>query len=593
MLLKRFFISMLGSLAAIWISAMLIIVLCMMFAISSIVSFSKTETTKIHHHSILCLDLNGPIDETVEMPTFMQIVNGEMNSATTLSSIVDAIAAAKTDSKIEGLYIKANGSVAGMATRQAVRQAVESFRESGKWVVAYGDSYSQGDYYIATAADEVFLNPVGEIGLEGLATGIPFFKGLLDKLGVEMQVVKVGTFKSAVEPFLLDHMSEANRLQTSVYLDGLWSQYTEAVAKSRGISVEQLNQMADSLATVAEAVKMVDLKLVDGLKYTDEITDYLKDKTGREHKDDLRLIGVSQYLSTDVEIPHREKAKKKIAVYYAAGDITTSDREGIASDRVVPDILDLADDDDIKAMVLRVNSGGGSAFASEQIWHALEVFKSKGKKLYVSMGDYAASGGYYISCGADKIYAQPTTLTGSIGIFGMIPCFNGLLTNHMGVNIDFVTTNANGAQPNSFEPMSPFVRQKMQSTVNQGYELFTSRCAEGRHMTQDSIKAIAEGRVWDGTSALHIGLVDKLGSLDDAIADLAAEMGYSKYQVVDYPSREANFMEILNSIAGYSDYARVRALREELGQAYPLYQDIRRLQTLDPIQARMERTVIF
>ena len=252
MLLKRFFISMLGSLAAIWISAMLIIVLCMMFAISSIVSFSKTETTKIHHHSILCLDLNGPIDETVEMPTFMQIVNGEMNSTSTLSSIVDAIAAAKTDSKIEGLYIKANGAVAGMATRQAIRQAVESFRESGKWVVAYGDSYSQGDYYIATAADEVFLNPVGEIGLEGLATGIPFFKGLLDKLGVEMQVVKVGTFKSAVEPFLLDHMSEANRLQTSVYLDGLWSQYTEAVAKSRGISIEQ---HCKNSRTTAEALR--------------------------------------------------------------------------------------------------------------------------------------------------------------------------------------------------------------------------------------------------------------------------------------------------------------------------------------------------
>lgn len=593
MLLKRFFISMLGSLAAIWISAMLIIVLSMMFAISSIVSFSKSEPVTVHDHSILCLDLNGQIEETLEMPTFMQVVNGEMGSSTTLTSIVDAIEAAKDDKHIEGLYIKANGALAGMATRQAIRQAVEDFRKSGKWVVAYGDSYSQGDYYIATAADEVFLNPVGEIGLQGMASGIPFLKGLLDKLGVEMQVVKVGTFKSAVEPFILDHMSEANRLQTSVYLDGLWSQYTEAVSKSRGISVEKLNQMADSLATVAEAVKMVDLKLVDGLKYTDEITDYLKGKTGREKKDDLRLVGIGEYLSTDVDIPHREKSKNKIAVYYAAGDITTSDREGIASDRVVPDILDLADDDDIKAMVLRVNSGGGSAFASEQIWHALEVFKSKGKKLYVSMGDYAASGGYYISCGADKIYAQPTTLTGSIGIFGMIPCFNGLLTNHLGVNIDFVTTNANSAQPNSFEPMTPFVREKMQATVNQGYELFTSRCAEGRHMPQDSIKAIAEGRVWDGTSALRIGLVDKLGSLENAIADLAADMGYSKYQIIDYPSREANFMEILSSIAGYSDYARTRALREELGHAYPIYQDIRRLQTLDPIQARMERTVVF
>lgn len=592
MLLKRFFISMLGSLAAIWISAMLLVLLGMMFAISSIVSFSKTETVKVRDNSILCLNLSGTIAEVPEVPSFMEVVEGNMNQVT-LTSIVDAISAAKNDSKIAGLYIKANGGSAGFATRQAIRQAINDFKESGKWVVAYGDSYGQGDYYVATAADEVFINPVGEIGLQGLASGVPFFKGLLDKIGVEVQVVKVGTFKSAVEPFILDHMSEANRLQTSVYLSGLWGVMVDAIAKSRKLEVSAINQFTDSLATFTDAKELVDLHFVDGLKYTDEITDYLKEKTGRDHDDDLQLIGITDYLNTGVEIPNRKKSKNKIAVYYAAGDITVSDREGIASERVVPDILSLADDDDIQAMVFRVNSGGGSAFASEQIWRALQVFKSKGKKLYVSMGDYAASGGYYISCGADKIYAQSTTLTGSIGIFGMIPCAKQLITEKLGVNIDFVTTNANAAQPNLVEPMSPFVREKMQNMVNRGYELFTTRCAEGRHMSQDSIKSIAEGRVWDGSSALKIGLVDELGSLGDAVAALAGEMGYKKYQVVDYPSTEASFMQILSSLTSYSDYARAEAIRQELGQVYPLYREIKNLSEMDPVQARMEFTLLY
>lgn len=592
MLLKRFFISMLGSLAAIWISAMLLVLLFMMFAISSIVNFSKSETVKVRDNSILCLNLSGNIDETVSIPSFADVIEGNM-SQVTLTSIVDAIAAAKSDSRIVGLYIKAEGASAGMATREAIRQAVVYFKTSGKWVIAYGDDFGQGDYYIATAADEVYLNPVGEIGLQGLASGVPFFKGLLDKVGVEMQVVKVGTFKSAVEPFILDHMSEANRLQTSVYLNGLWGVVTEAIAESRSISVDSLNVLTDSLMTFADAKTLVDLKLIDGLKYTDEISDYLKEKTGRSHDDKLRLVGISDYLESDPDVPNRANSKNVIAVYYAAGDITTSDREGIASDRVVPDILKLAADKDVKAMVLRVNSGGGSAFASEQIWHALEVFKSKGKKLYVSMGDYAASGGYYISCGADKIYAQPTTLTGSIGIFGMIPCFNELMTDKLGVNIDYVTTNTYAAQPNSFYPMPEYVKGKMQKMVERGYELFTMRCAEGRNMSQDSIKAIAEGRVWDGASALKIGLVDQLGSLGDAVADLASEMGYKKYQIVDYPNTEINFLEILGSITSYADYARTNALKSELGAAYPIYHQLKTLRQMDPLQARMEYVVVF
>lgn len=589
MLLKRFFISMLGSLAAIWISAMLLILLGMTFAIGSIISFAGKETAEVKENSILRLDLSGVITEQQQKPDLATLLRQE-SMPQTLGNIVDAIAAAKDDKNIEGLYIRCNGAATGLASFEAIRNAVADFRASGKWTVAYADGYTQGDYYVASAAEEVYLNPVGEVAFQGLATGIPFMKGLLDKVGVEMQVVKVGTFKSAVEPFILDHMSEANRLQTHVYLDNMWGKMTEAIASSRKIDQATLNTYADSLATVTDAVNLVDMKMVDGLKYVDEMRDYLKGLCNVDKDDDLNIVSVGEYMQTSPEVPNTKSSKNKIAVYYASGDITISDDEGIASDRVVPDILDLAEDDDIQALVLRVNSGGGSAYASEQIWHALEVFKSKGKKFYVSMGDYAASGGYYISSGADKIFAQPLTLTGSIGIFGMIPCFNGLVTDKLGVNIDYVATNANGAQPNSFYPMTPFVREKMQKMVERGYELFTSRCAEGRHLTQDSIKAIAEGRVWDGVTAHKIGLVDELGSLQDAVAALAKQMEYKKYEVVTYPNAKTDFWEMLSA---FNSQMRVKALKEELGQAYPLYMQVKNLKDLDPLQARMEYQVIF
>lgn len=589
MLLKRFFISMLGSLAAIWISAMLLILLGMTFAIGSIISFAGKETAEVKKNSILRLDLSGVIAEQQQKPDIATLLRHE-SMPQTLGNIVDALAAAKNDKNIEGLYIRCNGAATGLASFEAIRNAVADFRASGKWTVAYADGYTQSDYYVATAAEEVYLNPVGEIAFQGLATGIPFMKGLLDKVGVEMQVVKVGTFKSAVEPFLLDHMSEANRLQTHVYLDNMWGKMTGAIAESRKLEQATLNTYADSLATVTDAANLIDMKMIDGLKYVDEMRDYLKELCNVEKDDDLNIISVGEYMQTSPEVPNTESNKNKIAVYYASGDITVSDSEGIASDRVVPDILDLAEDEDIKALVLRVNSGGGSAYASEQIWHALEVFKSKGKKFYVSMGDYAASGGYYISSGADKIFAQPLTLTGSIGIFGMIPCFNGLVTDKLGVNIDYVTTNANGAQPNSFYPMTPFVREKMQRMVERGYELFTSRCAEGRHLTQDSIKSIAEGRVWDGVTAHQIGLVDELGSLQDAIAALAKQMEYKKYEVVTYPDAKTDFWEMLSA---FNSQMRVKALKEELGQAYPLYMQVKNLKDLDPLQARMEYQIIF
>lgn len=587
-MLKRFFISMLGSLAAIWISMMLLIVLGMLFAIGSVVNSlsGKSSLTKVEQNSILCLRLDNVIEERVTTPNLYDIIN-ERPQPQALSDIVDALVTAKDDDNIEGLYIACEGAPLQIATSEAVREAIRDFGESGKWVVAYSDNYTQGDYYVASAADEVYLNPVGSIDIHGLVSGIPFFKGLLDKVGVEMQIVKVGTFKSAVEPFTQTHMSEANRLQTHVFLDNIWKNMTASIHESRGISVDSLNMIADSMMTMAAPERLVELKLVDNLKYRNEMSDYLKEKIGIDIDDDLPLVTIAEYLSSGVETPHSKSQKNKIAVYYACGDITECDKEGIASDRVVPDILKLADDDDIEAMVLRVNSGGGSAFASEQIWHALEVFKSKGKTLYVSMGDYAASGGYYISCGAEKIFAQPLTLTGSIGIFGMIPCFKELVNDKLGVNIDYVSTNM--LLPTTFEPLTPFQREKLQGEVNRGYELFTSRCAEGRHMSQDSIKAIAEGRVWDGMTALKIGLVDELGSLQDAIEALAEAKGYKKYEVKNYPNPKSSFWDVISEL---NSQMRVDALKSEMGQYYPIYNNIKKVKEMAPVQARMEQIVI-
>jgi len=590
-MLKRYFISMLGSLTAIWISVMLVVLLTMLFAIGSLVNSvtSGKPMVKVEKNSILCLRLNQAIVDRQSTPNFYDIIN-ERPQPQSLTDITSALAAAKDDDNIEGLYIACEGTTANIATREAVREAINDFRSSGKWVIAYSDNFTQGDYYVASAADEIYLNPVGGLELRGLASGIPFFKGLLDKLGVEMQVVKVGTFKSAVEPYTMTSMSEANRLQTHVFLDNIWNNVATSICEARGIELQKLNEMTDSLSTLSAAENLVEMNLVDALKYRNEMTDHLKSLTDKNEDDDLSLVSVSDYISSGVKLPHEKTDKNKIAVYFASGDITENGREGIASERVVPDILELADDDDIEAMVFRVNSGGGSAFASEQIWHALEVFKEKGKTLYVSMGDYAASGGYYISCGANKIFAQPLTLTGSIGIFGMIPCAKELFNNKLGVNVDFVNTNANSAAANIFEPLTPFQREKLQGEVNRGYELFTARCAEGRHMSQDSIKAIAEGRVWDGMTASKIGLVDELGTLDDAIESLADEMGYSTYQVVTYPNPKNSFWDILSQL---NSQMQVEAAKAEMGEFYPIYNHVKAIREMAPVQARMNDIVVF
>lgn len=378
-------------------------------------------------------------------------------------------------------------------------------------------------------------------------------------------------------------MSDANKEMTQSFLNNLWGNIATTIAENRNVKVETVNHWADSLAVFDSAEKLVETKMVDELKYINEIEDKLKELTNKKKDSKLNLIDYATY-NTLVETPYEESAENKIAIYYACGDITDDGDNGISAKKVVPDILKLADNDEIDALVLRVNSGGGSAFASEQIWHALEVFKSKGKTFYVSMGDFAASGGYYISCGAEKIYAEPSTLTGSIGIFGMLPCAKQLFNEKLGVNFGIVTTNANSAFPALVEPATPFQAQRLQSSINRGYELFTSRCAEGRHISQDSIKAIGEGRVWDGKTAKNIGLVDELGSLQETVDALAKQLDFDNYQVVVYPDIEKTFWDI---VAELPTQVKARTLQEELGAYYPVYQELKRIEALDPIQARM------
>lgn len=584
-MLKNFFISMLGAIAGFWISLMLFMVSCMILLAGSLATSlvnSEVNSAEIKDNSILRISFDANIEERGGSLSFEEVLQ-DVPAPMTLENILRAISAAKEDKHIAGIYLDCKGGSGGIATMQAIQKALADFQKSGKWVCAYSDNYTQGNYYIASGAKYLYLNPVGSVDVRGLGSQIPFFKNLLDKLGVKMQIFKVGTYKSAVEPFILTEMSPASREMTDYFLKKIWNNMSTTIAQNRKVPVATVNQWADSLSVFNAPETYVKAKMVDKLLYANELTDHLKKITKTKKDDDLNFIDYNVYLAS-AKVPHEKSNKNKIAVLYACGDIVDTGDEGISAEKMVPEILDLAEDDDIKAMVLRVNSGGGSAFASEQIWHALEVFKQNGKTLYVSMGDYAASGGYYISCGADRIFAEPSTLTGSIGIFGMIPDIQGLLNDKIGINLSTVTTNANGDFPTITKAVTPYQTAKMQETIARGYDLFTKRCAQGRNIPQDSIKAIGEGRVWDGVTAKRIGLVDNLGGLQTAIRSLAKKMKYDNYQVVTYPNVEKNFWDML---AEMPMQAKTAAMKDELGTFYPVYLEMKRLEGFNPIQARM------
>lgn len=590
-MMKRFISALLGSLAAIWISVILLFFLLILF-IAAIISnsfSSQTIALSFKDKSILHIELNGELVERPTQPDMMSELYGTTPVTIHLNNIINSIAAASEDDKIKGIYIDCKGSIGGLAQRHEITEALERFKSSGKWIVAYADSYTQSDYYIASIADELYLNPVGMVDIHGLSATTMFYKGLLDKAGIEMQIIKVGTFKSAVEPFILTRASEANRLQQRVFLDNIWDCVGNSIASARGVTFDDVNYWADSLLMTFSPDEYLDNSVVDALKYRHDVEELLKTKVGLDSDDDLRLITPDNYVQI-ADIPHAKRNKNRIAVLYAVGDIVDNGNGGIVASQLVPQILKLKENDKIGGLILRVNSGGGSAFASEQIWEALEQFKSTDRPFYVSMSDYAASGGYYISSGADVIYAEPVTLTGSIGIFGMIPCVKELMNDKLGVTTDNVSTNANGDFPTLMEPMTPFQRESMQREINRGYETFVSRCAQGRHVPVDSIKAVAEGRVWDGVSALEIGLVDRLGSLTDAIEAMADQLDYGDdYCVIEYPNPQPTFWE---AVSGTEVKLKDRMLRESLGESYRIYRNIEQIKHAAPVQCRMEDITI-
>lgn len=585
--MKQFFMSFLGTVAGIFVSGFLISIGLFILTVLAIVSSATHSEYSVKDKSILYLDLSR---EIVEQPASLDIMAKLTNdgpSADVLYNIIDAIDAAADDDRIKGIFIDANGSSAGTAQRKAIIDALRRFKKSGKWIYSYGDVYSQGDYYIAaSASDSLYINPLASVDIHGLGGRMMFFKNLLDKIGVEMQVVKVGTYKSAVEPFILTEPSAASIEQQQLYLGNLWKDIRASIAKGRKVSADSVNAWANSFSFTFDATQLIRKRIADASAYRHEFIDKLKELTDIDKDDDLRLVTPAQYVTSK---PHKSH-KTTIAVLYASGDITESGKDGIASDRLVPEILELAENDDIDGLILRVNSGGGSAFASEQIWEALGEFKEMtGKPFYVSMSDYAASGGYYISCGADKIYAEPVTITGSIGIFGLIPNIRGLVTDKLGVTTYPISTNPAGAQTDIFAPMTESQRAGMQSYVDRGYELFVKRVAGGRKKTVEQIKAIAEGRVWDGREALRIGLVDKLGGLDTALADMARELGVESWSVERYPKTED---DVLTALLMMSDRMEQSALERKLGDVAEIYRTIESIRQYQGVQARMQPVVI-
>ncbi len=583
-MLKKFFISMLGTMAGMWISFFLLIIGGLMIAGIA----AGDDTPKVSKHSVLVLDLKGDIQECVQPMSFMSLLQEGDNNAPTLDELLRAVRGAARDSKIEGLYLKCNGASMGAASREELLEAINEFKESGKWIYAYADAYAQGDYLLASAADSILLNPMGAVDIHGVGGATPFFTGLLDKLGVKVQIIKVGTYKSAVEPFILKEMSEPARRQMQQYIDTIWSFTAGNIAANREIPVAEIDSMASQMISQQPAAVFVENGLVTGLTYERTVDDAIAAQLGLDDDEEVSYISATEYLeSSDIMSVLENNDKKHIAVYYAVGDISDSGNEGIVGPNVVSDICGLAENDKVKGLVLRVNSPGGSAFASEQIWEAIQYFREQGKPVYVSMGDYAASGGYYISCGADSIFADVTTVTGSIGVFGMIPDFSGLVTDKLGVTFSTVETNPNAAGVMLTKAMTPEQHAAMQKSVENIYELFTSRVAEGRGMEQDSVKAIAEGRVWIGADAVQLGLVDRIGSLYTAVGAMARDLDMTRKDVVAYPQNEETmWMQMLRE-SGSLDGLRAGDMPFDAETARFLHL-VKTLRTMNPMQARME-----
>lgn len=559
-----------------------------MLAIFGMAASSESET-QVEDNSVMELNLNGVMNERSmeSSPIDFMLSQADMTYIG-LDDVLASIKKAKENDKIKGIYLRCNILTTSYASLEAIRDALADFKSSGKFIVAYANNYIQGLYYVASVADKVILNPQGSVDWRGLASTPIYFKDLLDKLGIEMQVFKVGTYKSAVEPYLYNEMSDANREQLSAYITSVWDHILSSVSESRQLSKEQLQQAADQMMTLQSAEACVAAGLADTLMYQSDVRSYLAQLMEADDEDDIHTLSLNQMINVKKNVP-RDKSGNVIAVYYAEGGIDDNNSNFgepvIESTKMVKELNKLAKDDDVKAVVIRINSPGGSAYGSEQIWYAVKQLKEK-KPVIVSMGNYAASGGYYIACGADSIVAEPTTLTGSIGIFGMVPNLQGLVRDKLGVHTHAVKTNRMSDFGNLTRPMSADEKALIQNHINRGYDLFLTRCSDGRGMDKESINAIAQGRIWTGEKAKELGLVDLLGGLDTALEVAINKAEVEQYTIMNYPAKSSFFEELMEGGFGNTMVNHFMA-RSKAGQLMQQIDRIEQFTDMDPIQARI------
>lgn len=577
--------SMLGMTLSFFVVLVLIIVI--MIAIIASVDGDKV---KVADNSVVHMSLDHPIQERSSKSPLDNLDFGgfESNKSLGLNDILASIKRAKTDDKIKGIYLDPSSIQAGFATIEEIRNALIDFKKSGKFILAYSEVYSQSAYYLASVADKIYLNPEGLLEFKGLGTELTFFKGTLDKLEIEAQVIKVGTYKSAVEPFILEKMSDANRQQVTSFLGSMYDHFLTAVSSSRKIPKDSLFSIANQLK-VQQAADAVTYKLADGLRYKDQVLDELRKRTDVKKDKDVKTVSLADYIKNKNSDDDDGNLNNRIAVVYASGEIMGGEGndETIGSERISRAIRKARTDDKVKALVIRVNSPGGSALASDVIWREV-VLTKKVKPVIVSMGDVAASGGYYIACAADSIFAQPNTITGSIGVFGIIPNMQKFFNNKLGMTFDRVKTGEFADLGSVTRPLTDKERLIIQNEVNRIYNTFIKRVADGRKKDQSYINEIGQGRVWSGTEALKNGLVDKLGNINDAIRSAAKMAKVVNYKIVDYPAQKDPFESFFDTS---EDKLKDYFAKKEMGEQYQYYQQLKTALTFTGIQARMPYTI--
>ena len=587
--MKQFFKFVLATIVGLIVTTFILVVII----IGYIAAVSGDKTVDVDSNSVLHIAFTTPIAErTPENPlSGLGFLGLNEDKSIGLNDILANIKKAKTDDNIKGIFLDESYMSSGLATTEEIRNALIDFKKSGKFIIAYSEIYTQGFYYLASVADKVYLNPKGIFELKGFSQQITFFKGAMDKLGIEAQIIKVGTYKSAVEPYFLTKMSDANRLQVNSYLGSLYDHFLTGISNSRNIKKDSLFSYANDMQ-VRQPEDALKFKLVDGLKYKDEVLTILKERVGISFKDDLKSVDLGDYTKSDADNNDKDESKNNIAVVYASGEINggEGDDNTIGSEGVSRALRKVRLDNKVKAVVLRVNSPGGSSLASDVIWREVMLTK-KVKPIIVSMGDYAASGGYYISCAADSIIAEPNTVTGSIGIFAILPNMQKFFNDKLGVTFDGVKTGKYADLGGIDRPLTPEERTILQNQVDHGYDDFTKAVATGRHKTQAYINSIGQGRVWTGQQAIKLGLVDRLGNITDAVNSAAKMAKLKNYTLTTYPEQKSFFNKFGS---GLSTQIKTRVLQNELGDNFKYYQQLKGVtQMMRTPQARLPYDIVI